>query len=66
MSKNKRYKRLAKRILGECIYHSINSGHCAYCKSDKKGYCECIIINGGNIPWGVGIRTIERICKYGK
>lgn len=64
--KNKRWKRLAKRIKGECIYHTYNSGHCAYCKSDKKGYCEGIIINGGTLPIGVNIRTIERICKYGR
>lgn len=67
MGKNKKWKRKAKRIKGECIimldeYVST----CYMCEHSINGYCECIISNVDTIPRHTDIRTIERICKYGK
>lgn len=62
MGKNKRYKRLAKRIKGCCI----NRSDCFGCKYDFMGYCDGVYSNTERTPFYTGIRTIERICKYGK
>ena len=62
MSKNKRYKRLAKRMKGYCI----NRTDCFGCKYDNMGYCDGVYCNTELNPFIAGIRTIERICKYGK
>ena len=64
MSKNKRYKRLAKRILGQCTTGWYTKD-CFICPYDNNE-CECIIANTNHIPSDLDIRTIERICKYGK
>lgn len=62
MSKNKRWKRKAKRMKGYCI----NNYLCNNCKFILNGYCEGVISNTGSTPKYSQIRTIERICKYGK
>lgn len=64
MGKNKRYKRKAKRILGDCLLFM--DEYCSICIHDYNGNCDCIIANTGDIPRHSDIRTIERICKYGK
>lgn len=67
MGKNKKWKRKAKRIKGTCIYRTKNiASSCKECIVDKKGYCDCIIVNSNNSPYITSIRTIERICKYGR
>lgn len=60
--KNKKWKRKAKRIKGYCI----NRVDCFDCKYDDMGYCDGVYCNTDLNPYIVGIRTIERICKYGK
>lgn len=62
MGKNKRWKRKAKRIKGRCT----SSYACYGCEYHDNGYCDCICANiTGCIPLA-SIRTIERICKYGR
>lgn len=65
MGKNKKWKRKAKRIYGECCYRDIVD--CHGCPYDINGECDGIRANtDGYLPITVGIRTIERICKDGE
>lgn len=62
MGKNKKWKRKAKRIKGECTVRL----HCEECLYNINDECYGVIANVDHTPSVVGIRTIERICKYGK
>lgn len=66
MGKNKRWKRKAKRIKGYCTTSFNVKGRCSYCEYYINGYCDCIVANADYTPNWLGIREIERICKYGR
>ena len=56
MGKNKRWKREAKRIYGECCHIFVNCNDCKYvktCFSPRLNWCGMY----------VGIRELERRCK---
>lgn len=60
MSKNKRWKRQAKKLLGECIKNE--SVLCKNCNATEQ--CSKVFGYTGYIPVGFGIRVIEERCKY--
>lgn len=59
MAVNKKWKRQAKKILGECIKNHKNE--CKGCNAKK----ECFQTFGytGDIPFEHGIRLIEDLCR---
>lgn len=66
MGKNKKWKRKAKRIKGECIRRVEERVFCENCIYDITDDCICIIVNTNHSPYITPIRNLERICKYGK
>ena len=60
MSKNKKWKRQAKKLLGECIKHEKES--CMLCNA--KDICYKNFCYTGYVPIEFGIRTLEDRCKY--
>lgn len=58
MGKNKRYKRLAKRIMGECFQRKM------VCNEDCKYMVECYCTP--HIPIPRNLRENERWLKYEK
>lgn len=60
MAKNKRWKRQAKKLLGECINHQNNL--CEDCNATE--LCSKAFNYTGHIPTEFGIRILEERCKY--
>lgn len=57
--KNKRYKRVAKRIKGECLFKK--ASYCLNCKN--RILCNKIIMNFYGTPGQVSIRELEQFIK---
>ncbi|MDU3600307.1 MAG: hypothetical protein E7F71_13100 [Clostridium perfringens] len=58
MAKNKRYKRLAKRIKGNCIVNS------ACCENNCKMFWACLLyLNKSEVPYTSRIRKLEKEIK---
>lgn len=60
MAKNKRWKRQAKKLLGECIKHQEKL--CKNCNATEQ--CSKAFDYTGCIPVEFGIRILEERCKY--
>lgn len=60
MAQNKRWKRQAKKMLGECIKHQEEL--CENCNATEQ--CSKAFGYTGSIPVEFGIRVIEELCKY--
>lgn len=60
MARNKRWKRQAKKLLGECINHSKEL--CENCRAIK--LCNKAFEYTGYVPMEFGIRILEERCKY--
>lgn len=58
MAKNKRYKRLAKRMKGNCMVNL------ACCENNCKMFGSCLLyLNKCEVPYTSGIRKLEKEIK---